>query len=91
MDYRAFAADDKTMSAFLRKIEVVGEAAKNVPEAVRGKYGAVPWGYLAKMRDRLIHRYFTVDEEIVWIVASEELPRLRGEIAKIYESESREG
>ncbi len=88
MDFRAFAADDKTMSAVLRKIEIIGEASKNIPAEVKQKYVTVPWSRLAKMRDRLIHGYFAIDEEIIWKVVSMELPELRREIVKVYESES---
>jgi uncharacterized protein with HEPN domain len=90
MGFDDFAADDKTVSAVLRKLEVIGEAAKNVPTAVRERHGAVPWSRLAKMRDRLIHGYFAVDNEIVWKVVTEELPELREELERVYESESRE-
>lgn len=90
MDFSGFVSDDKTMSAVLRKIEIIGEAAKNVPATVRERHAAVPWGRLAKMRDRLIHGYFAIDEEIIWKVVSEELPELRHEIARVYEIESQE-
>ena len=47
--------------------KVVGEAAKNVPEAIRSKYPAIPWKEMAGMRDKVIHFYFGVNREAVWI------------------------
>jgi uncharacterized protein with HEPN domain len=91
MGFDDFAADDKTVSAVVRKLEIIGEAAKNVPAAVRERHGSLPWSRLAKMRDRLAHGYFAVDNEIVWKVVTEELPVLKAELQRVYESESREG
>ncbi len=59
--FEAFVADDKTTSAVLQKLKIIGEAAKNVPQAIRRKYPQVPWQQMAGMRDRIIHAYFAVD------------------------------
>lgn len=87
MTFAEFSADDKTQSAVVRKLEIIGEAAKNVPPTVRKRYPAIPWGSMAKMRDRLSHGYWVVDCEIVWQVIQEELPALRPQIEQIYERE----
>ena len=55
MDLEAFQADDKTISAVVRKFEIIGEAAKHVSDDVRRQYPNVPWKNMAGMRDRLIH------------------------------------
>jgi uncharacterized protein with HEPN domain len=55
----------KTVSACIREIEVIGEAAKQIPVDVRQTFDDLPWSLMAKMRDKLIHWYFEVDEEIV--------------------------
>lgn len=60
MDFEAFRADDKTTSAVIRKFEIIGEAAKHVPEPIRDKYPTVPWKEMAGMRDKLIHFYMGV-------------------------------
>lgn len=91
MGFEQFASDDRTLSAVLRKIEIVGEAAKNIPASVRERYDGIPWSRLAKMRDKLTHGYFSVDEEIVWKVATRELPELRSKIVEAYRRESGEG
>jgi len=53
-------------SAVIRKFEIVGEAAKMVPEEIKSKYPEVPWKEMAGMRDRLIHFYFGVKHDLVW-------------------------
>jgi len=80
MGFDDFAADDKTVSAVVRKLEIIGEAAKNVPAAVRERHGSLPWSLLAKMRDRLAHGCFAADNQIVWKVVTEELPVLKAEL-----------
>ena len=71
-----FASDKKTLNAVLRSIEVIGEAAKKFPDEIRVKYPSVPWKEMAGMRDKLIHFYFGVDREAVWLVVKERIPAL---------------
>lgn len=58
MDLQGFKADDKTVSAVIRKFEIIGEAVKQLPEEIRQAYPEVPWKEMAGMRDRLIHFLF---------------------------------
>lgn len=81
--FKQFAADDKTVSAVIRKLEIIGEAAKNVPEEVRQKYPDIPWREMAGMRDRLIHFYFGVDFGLVWETVKKRLPELKGQMEQI--------
>ena len=83
MDFDAFTADDKTVSAVVRKLEIVGEATKNVPETIRQKYPQVPWRQMAGMRDRLIHGYYDVNYSVVWEVVTELIPPLQPIIKQI--------
>jgi uncharacterized protein with HEPN domain len=77
MTYEQFVADKKTMNAVLRSIEVIGEAAQRVPDDVRAQYPQIPWKEMAGMRDKVIHLYFSVDNETVWLVVKERIPSLQ--------------
>ena len=63
--------------AFVRSLEIIGEAAKKVPSEIRNRYPAIDRRTMAGMRDRLIHNYFGVDYAIVWDVAERKIPTLR--------------
>lgn len=83
MTFEEFAKDDKTAFAVVRGLEIVGEAAKQIPAAVRDTYPAVPWRAMAGMRDKLTHNYFGVNLIVVWKTATEDLPALEPEIRRI--------
>lgn len=83
LSYDQFTADKKTFNAVLRSIEIVGEAAKHVPESVRSKYPAIPWKEMAGMRDKVIHFYFGVNREAIWLVVKERIPSLRPLIERV--------
>ena len=83
MTYEEFKQDDKTVSACIREIEVIGEASKQIPKEVTSRFNELPWSLMAKMRDKLIHWYFDIDEEIVWNVATQKLPQIKEQIDEI--------
>jgi uncharacterized protein with HEPN domain len=85
MSYEEFVKDDKTVSACIREIEVIGEATKQIPKEITDKFDDLPWSLMAKMRDKLIHWYFEIDEEIVWNVAKQKLPHIKVQIDNIIE------
>jgi len=60
-----FIADETFRRAFVRSLEIIGEAAKKIPDSFRAQYGSVEWRAMAGMRDRLIHAYFGVDYQLV--------------------------
>ena len=83
LSYDTFASDETLRRAFVRSLEIVGEAAKKVPEDFRAQHPVVEWRAMAGMRDRLIHDYFGVDCELVWDVVQRHVPALRAQIAAI--------
>lgn len=69
--------DDELLRLGLTKlVEIVGEAAKQVSEPTRTAHPEVPWSAAARMRDRLIHHYFDIDLDILWVTVTEDLPDL---------------
>lgn len=83
MSYQQFMDDKKTFNAVVRAIEVIGEAAKNVPPTIRARYPAIPWKEMAGMRDKVTHFYFGVDREAIWIAVKERIPSLKPTIEQI--------
>ncbi|MEW5996462.1 MAG: DUF86 domain-containing protein [Candidatus Micrarchaeota archaeon] len=87
-----FMDDRKTINAVVRSLEIIGEASKKVPASLQKQYPDVPWKKMAGMRDKLIHEYFGIDEQIVWKVATEEILRVKPQISKMLsELEKAEG
>ena len=78
-----FMADETLRRAFVRSLEIIGEAAKKIPDGFRVRYAGVEWRAMAGMRDRLIHNYFGVDYQLVWDVVQNRISELRRQIASI--------
>ncbi|NYB51348.1 MAG: DUF86 domain-containing protein [Methanobacteriaceae archaeon] len=85
MSYEEFEGDKKTYYAVIRCIEIIGEAVKHIPDSVRQEYPEIPWKDIAGMRDKVIHFYFGVDLEIVWLTITKDIPEIKTIIKKVLE------
>jgi len=77
IDRPGFDSDVKTQSAVLYQLAIVGEAVKLLPEEWRSQHPAIPWNQIGRMRDHLIHRYFSVDLDVLWHTATVDISELR--------------
>ena len=83
LSFQQFIQDRKTQDAVIRNIEVIGEATKNLSHHVRKSNSNIPWKEMAGIRDKMIHHYFGINDEIVWEIAKKELPYLLPKIKEI--------
>ena len=83
LDYLAFSKDDKTISAVIRKLEIIGEATKKIPYEITCDYPDIPWSLMAKLRDKLIHGYFEINLEIIWKTIQNKLPEVKVKLQSI--------
>jgi len=82
-----FLKDLRLRDATVRRIEIIGEAVKNISSSFRKKYPEVEWKEIAGTKDIMIHAYFKVDIDIVWKIVKEDLPKLKKQINEILEKE----
>lgn len=81
--------DERTRDAILRNIQIIGEAAKHIPESLVAEHPDIDWRGLAGMRDIITHRYFRVDWQLIWTSIHEELPVLKVQIQKVLKKDMR--
>jgi len=74
LDYDGFCKDDKAMYAVIRAFEIIGEAARQIPDDVRDSNPEIPWREITGMRNKLTHEYFGVNTKVVWRTVNEDLP-----------------
>lgn len=80
-----FSKSTQIQDAVIRRLEIIGEAAKNIPGKIRKQYEFIPWKKMTGSRDVLIHNYFEVDIESVWDTATNDIPQLKQDIKKLLE------
>ena len=88
LEFDKFTEDETLKRAFVRSIEIIGEAVTKIPADIKEKYKEVPWSEMAGTRNRLIHAYMTIDYEIIWDILKNEISNLKNQILKIIEIES---
>lgn len=77
LDKEAFLADDKTVDAVVRNLEVIGEAVRQMPEDFKQAHAQIPWGQIAGLRNRIVHVYFGLDLDLIWEIIEKDLPQLQ--------------
>ena len=87
LDKAVFLPDETLKRAYVRSLEIIGEAVKKLPDSLRQKYHTIEWRAIAHSSDRLIHNYFGVDYDIVWDVVANKIPGLDAEVRSILERE----
>ncbi len=75
-----FLSSEQLQDAIIRRLEIIGEAVKNLPENIVKEHSDLPWKQIAGMRDILIHQYFGVDLDLTWEVIQVELPILKDKL-----------
>lgn len=82
-----FFQDDLRQSAVLHKLMIIGEAAARLPQDFRERHPAIEWSAIVGFRNIVVHTYFNVNWEIVWVAATQEAPQLKEQIAAILTGE----
>lgn len=82
---REFLNDYEQQDAIIRRIEIIGEATKNLPLEFKKKHSSIEWREITGMRDKLIHEYFGVNLDMVWEVIRKDIPKLKKQISKLLE------
>ncbi len=83
MDQQAFCNSGITYDAVLRNLELIGEAATRIPESVREQHPEIPWRMMVATRNRLIHAYLGIDNDIIWSIVRDDIPGLLASLKKL--------
>ena len=87
--FESLKSNSVNFLAIIQSLIVIGEAIKNVPSDVRDDYPHVPWKSIAGMRDKLVHEYWAIDEQVVWETITKHIPQLKIDISQVIEDISR--
>lgn len=82
LTFNGFIKNEMAIDAVIRNLSIIGEAAKNIPQSTKSKHREIPWYEIIGMRNKVIHEYFGVNEEILWKTIKEDIPFLKKKIRK---------
>jgi len=85
-DLKDLLEDEKTLSAVLWKLTLIGEAAKHIPQDLRKRWPEIPWKEMAGMRDRIVHAYFGIDRQLLWETITVHIPRIKPALRTMLEN-----
>lgn len=77
---KEFSKDIDKQDAVVHRLEIIGEAAKNIPQELRDKHPDAPWREIARTRDKIIHHYFEIDIDQIWNIIQNDLQPLKTQI-----------
>ncbi len=83
LNLQKFESDQRTIDAVVRNLEIIGEAARHIPEPLVQEYPLIPWKYMRDMRNLLIHEYFGIHTGIIWETITNDLPPLQSQLESI--------
>jgi uncharacterized protein with HEPN domain len=89
VSYEEFIGREQLIDAVERNIEKIGEAAAAIPDEIRNRHPDVPWKTIVGLRNKVIHHYFAVDHEVVWQIATKNIPATKAKVAEILREYSR--
>lgn len=78
-----FLADEKTIDAVVRNLEIIGEAVRQLPDNFKMAHSDIPWWQVAGLRNRIVHDYFGLDQEIIWQIIEKDILDLRSKIRSL--------
>jgi uncharacterized protein with HEPN domain len=88
IDEGVFLGNAEKQDAVIRQLQIIGEAAKRLSAELRAAYPDIPWREVAGMRDKLVHDYFGVDLQFVWVTVTEDIPALKSRIEGVLKDRS---
>jgi uncharacterized protein with HEPN domain len=89
ISYEEFIHEEQLVDAVERNIEKIGEAAAAIPDDIRNRHPEVPWKTIVGLRNKVIHHYFAVDTEVLYQIATKNIPETKGMISNILKEYSR--
>jgi len=83
ISYEEFIEQEQLVDAVERNIEKIGEAAAAIPDDIRNRHPEVPWKTIVGLRNKVIHHYFAIDSEVIYQIATKNIPETKGMISEI--------